>query len=597
MSEGLQAEFLMPEPGPATPSSDQQTAVPLPLLGRIVEHFPSATLLCEWRGKEGPGVLFGLNSSARRYLSLPGRTLCPPLEPSLLGALWEPFVRLCEKAAREGNSVEEDGRPDGEGYWHFAASPIAHEGRTLILFSFTACPQKATADEGCGAPPTSHDPLTGLLDRNGFLSRLEQAVLAWKNGQKVDGNAKKMPLHAVLLVNIDRFQRVNESFGHGEGDRFLARLADELRRALPPGTPIGRFNGDEFALLLDSFSDISEVHAAATRLQKVIARPRRIEDEEVHLSACVGIATTRTGSTHPTDLLRDADVAVHRAKARGRGQIDLHIREPKIAGLPALKLEAALRRALRDHQLSLAFQPIIRLDDSKILGFEALTRWIDPDLGFVSPAEFIPIAEESGLIHDLGDWALETACRALAGWHRRFAHSRELSVNVNVSGVQFQDAEFAERATRIIERSGIDDERVHLEITESVLVRDPDLAARTLGALREGGVRIALDDFGTGYSSLNYLHRFPIDFVKIDRSFIADLTQDSARRKIMKAFITLAESLDLTLVAEGIETREQCLTLQELGCRQGQGFLFARPMPAEEIERLLRGAGHRLARR
>ncbi len=570
--------------------------VPLPLLGRMVEHFPCATLLCEWRDSGGPGALFGLNSTARRLLSLPERTLCPPLEPSLLGALWEPFVHLCGRAALEGRMIEENGEERPKEIrgrrWHFAASPITHDGRTLILFSFTPC-RPAESGEATGPTPPAipQDPLTGLLDRNGFLSHLERVVLARDDDRKTEEKTKddcaSRPLHAVLLVNIDRFQRVNESFGHAAGDRFLARLAEELRRALPPGTPIGRFNGDEFALLLDSFTTISDVRETATRLQKIIARPRHIEGEEVHLSACIGIATTETGSMHPTDLLRDADVAVHRAKARGRGQVDLHVREPRIVGLPTLKFEAALRRALRENLLSLAFQPIIRLEDGKVLGFEALTRWIDPELGFVSPADFIPIAEESGLIHELGDWALETACLVLADWHRRFPGSRGLSVNVNVSGTQFHDTDFAERVTRIIERSGIDGGAVHLEITESVLVRDPDLAARTLTALREGGVRIALDDFGTGYSSLEYLHRFPIDFVKIDRSFIADLTQDHARRKIMKAFVLLAECLDLTLVAEGIETEEQRSILLGLGCGQGQGFLFARPMPAEEIESLL----------
>ncbi len=599
LSEGLQAEFPLPEPGPADASPEPPLLVPLPLLGRIVEHFPCATLLCEWRAKSRPGVLFGLNGTARRLLRLPSRALCPPLEPRLLGPLWEPFVRLADRAAGGTETVEEDWQDEDARRWHLSASPFAHDGRVLILFSFTPCRPHERTD---GAPeasstaapslPAPQDPLTGLLDRNGFLARLEQAVRS-RSATPANDETTTAPaagtsppdarLQAVLLVNLDRFQRVNESFGHAEGDRFLARIAGELRCALPPETPIGRFNGDEFALLLDSFGDISEVQDAAARLQEIIARPRRIGGEEVHLSACVGIATTGTGSMHPTDLLRDADVAVHRAKARGRGQVDLYVREPKIAALPALKLETALRRALREDRIGLAFQPIIRLSDGRVLGFEALTRWTDPELGFVSPAEFIPVAEDSGLIHELGARALENACRALADWCRASPHAHDISVNVNVSGVQFLDPGFADRATRIIERSGVDGASVHLEITESVLVRDPDLAARTLAALREGGVRIALDDFGSGYSSLNYLHRFPIDFVKIDRSFIADLTQDPARRKIMKAFVILAESLDLTLVAEGIETEEQRRILRDLGCEQGQGFLFARPMPAARV--------------
>ena len=560
----------------------------LEALRAAVECWPVPALLCVLPDGDLPLQVIAASPEAHKLFMTTSPNLRGALEPPARHAL---AATLRAVRARLSNGT--NGLPASAAGsvllpvedWLIHGRRIETQEAVFVLLTFL---DRHHGDGHAPHAPAQHeargqDALTGLLDRDGFLAALE-AVLE-SAPEEAGADAAAAGECAVVLINLDRFQRVNESFGHARGDSVLAGIAQRLSILAADAPAIGRLNGDEFAVLLTAQGDdvVTAARAWAERFLELIETPFSIADEEVHLSACIGIATTATGSRHPTDLLRDADVAVHRAKARGRGQIELYVRERRLLPLSPLQLEAALRRALRNGEgLTLAYQPIVELESSRIIGFEALARWLHPTLGPISPGEFIPIAEDAGLIDDLGEWALDEACRTLAEWRRKFATARRLSVSVNVSGHQFQDPGFARRVCDRIARHGLEGAAVRLEITESVLIQDPALAAETLTALYEDGVLIALDDFGTGYSSLNYLHRFPISFVKIDRSFCLDLEREPERQRLIKGLAALADTLGLVLVAEGIERSAQQHLLRRLGCRLGQGYHFSRPLPAAE---------------
>ncbi len=559
-----------PSPLPAT-DADPGMNTDLAGLGRAVEAWPALALLCAFPDADLPPQLLAASPAARSRFSLPRgmrRTALElrgdhPLSPVLRAVRARVMTTAANGRALPASFTL------AAGGWTIEAALLGGRPHGPVLLTLIEAPR------GQDAAAANRDPLTGLLDRDGFLGALEEAIARGRDG---GGDC------AVLLVNLDRFQRVNESFGHARGDAVLADIAGRLAAFAGDGEAVGRLTGDEFALLLTAPDGVVEsARARAERIRAVIGAPVVVGGEELHLSACIGIATTATGSSHPTHLLRDADVAVHRAKARGRGQVDLYVRERRVLPLSPLQMEGALRRALASGEgLHLAYQPIVELGAGRIFGFEALARWTHPALGPVSPAQFIPLAEDAGLIDALGEWALETACATLAHWRRKFAPGRRLSVFLNVSGHQFHDPGLARRICQTIGHHGLEGSAVRLEITESVLIREPEQAAATLKALRDEGVLIALDDFGTGYSSLNYLHRFPISFVKIDRSFCLDLEHELERQRLVKGLAALADTLGLVLIAEGIERRAQLDLLRRFGYPMGQGFYFARPLPEGE---------------
>lgn len=567
----------LPSP-PALPAS-------LEALRTAVECWPVPALLCALPDGDLPLQVIASSPEAHKlFMTTPAGlrgALDPPARHALAAGLRALRARL-SNGMHEGSEAAPASVLLTVEDWLIHGSRIDGEDAAFILLTFLDRQGDDRQGDASGRHDgRSQDALTGLLDRDGFLAALEAALQPVRQeGEETAARAEC----AVVVINLDRFQRVNESFGHARGDSVLAGIAQRLAALASDSLAIGRLNGDEFAVLLKAHGDVvAAARSWAERFLELIETPFSIAEEEVHLSACIGIATTATGSRHPTDLLRDADVAVHRAKARGRGQIELYVRERRVLPLSPLQLEAALRRALRTGEgLTLAYQPIVELDTSRIIGFEALARWLHPSLGPIPPGEFIPIAEDAGLIDDLGEWALDEACATLAEWRRKFASARRLSVSVNVSGHQFQDPGFARRVCDRIARHGLEGAAVRLEITESVLIQDPALAAETLTALNGDGVLIALDDFGTGYSSLNYLHRFPISFVKIDRSFCLDLEQEPERQRLIKGLAALADTLGLVLVAEGIERHAQQNLLRRLGCRLGQGYHFSRPLPAAE---------------
>ena len=397
-----------------------------------------------------------------------------------------------------------------------------------------------------------HDSLTGLPNRSLFERRIAETL--------------KLGVPAVVaFLDLDDFKRVNDSLGHAAGDRLLEIAGDRLRRALRDDDTVARLGGDEFAILA---LNVADVDALVDRLFDVLAAPVMLEGKRLHLRASIGIATTDSGD----HLLRNADLAMYAAKAAGTNRFAVFTNDMHVNAVARLDRSEELERAIENDELVLHYQSIVDLDLGRVAGFEALVRWQHPVRGFLGPGEFIPLAEETGLIVPLGRWVLREAVRQAATW----AGAPYLSVNV--AGAQLEQPGFVEEVATALSDGGFDAARLVLEVTESSLVGD--LEAERLQALRRLGVRLAIDDFGTGYSSLSYLRKFPMDVLKIDRSFTKDACEDSA---LLNAIVAMGESLGLVLIPEGIEEPEQAEALRALGCRLGQGFLFGRPVPAEEL--------------
>lgn len=425
-----------------------------------------------------------------------------------------------------------------------------------------------------------HDPLTGLANRSLFQNRLEESV--------ADCLAHRGKHCALLLVNVDRFQLLNETFGHQAGDAWLIGLADRLRAELRPGELLGRIGADEFAILMTGIGDAREAEARAKEVHGLFSRAWTIAGTEAWFSACIGVATTLDSRDRPESLIRNAGVAMRRAKSRGRARTGVFSREEDRGPNGQIALESALRRAIEAEALELHYQPVLDLASGRTVAFEALCRWNDPDRGAVSPAEFIPVAEDSGLIVPLGRWCLEQACRQLAAWRSEIGGLDDFQVNVNLSAVQFLQDDIAMAVAGALRRTDLEGRNLRLEITESVLMADPDRATATLCRIKDMGPTLALDDFGTGFSSLNYLSNFPLDCIKIDRSFISRIDRDTPATKIVRLIAMLAETLGMSVVAEGIENEVQLAAMREVGCGYGQGYLFSRPLPVDRAADWLR---------
>ncbi len=425
-----------------------------------------------------------------------------------------------------------------------------------------------------------YDRMTGLPNRALLLDRVSHS-LSWV---RPDDDA---PV-AVVLLDVDRFKLINESLGHATGDRLLEGVARRLEACVRPGDTVARFGGDEFALLLDGIGEADEARRIAERVAAVLHEPFDLDGREWSVSVSMGIAVGIVGRTDPGELVRDAEVALHRAKAHPSGRHAVY--EPGMSAATAerLDLEVDLRRAVERDELRLHYQPLVALDTGRIVGLEALVRWQHPTRGLVAPLEFIPLAEETGLILSIGRWVLETACRQAREWRDALPADRPLLMSVNLSARQFAQPDLAEQVARILGETGLDPSMLELEITESVLMDESEAGVVSLRELRRLGVKLVLDDFGTGYSSLSYLKHLPLDTIKIDRSFVAGLTGDDANLPIVEAVVALAHGLRMGVVAEGIETEDQLARLRELHCDRGQGFLFARPMPADQLAKLLR---------
>jgi len=394
-------------------------------------------------------------------------------------------------------------------------------------------------------------------------------------------------LFAVLFLDLDRFKVINDSMGHVAGDNLLVVTAHRLREGVRPGDTVARLGGDEFGILLDGLESFSDALRIAERLQKDLLQVVCLDGTEVFTSASIGIALSATGYDHADAILRDADTAMYRAKGNGKARHELFDPNMHTQAVAQLKLENDLRRALERDEFCLHYQPILSLADEKLSRFEALLRWQHPERGLVSPAEFIPVAEETGLILELGEWVLRQACRQMRHWQLQGLVNQSATVSVNLSCKQFVQAGLLEQVKEVLDETGLLAQCLELEITESVVMENADTACSTLRELRALGVRLSIDDFGTGYSSLSYLHRFPITTLKIDRSFIGHPSQNDFNCGIVGTIITLADNLGVQVVAEGVETAAQVAQLKALGCEFGQGYWFGRPAHPAAIELLL----------
>ena len=419
-----------------------------------------------------------------------------------------------------------------------------------------------------------HDPLTGLANRALFVDRVEHALARGeRDGMRV----------AVLFVDLDDFKTINDSLGHNGGDEVLVAVAGRLRECFRPGDTFARFGGDEFAILVEDTS-LSNATSVAYRIVDALGEPFSIGGREVMIHASVGIEFAEAQGTRTDELLRNADVAMYVAKGKGKARYQLFEPSMHTAALRRLEIKADLRRAVEKDEFVLHYQPIVSLNGGALLGMEALVRWNHPERGLLPPLDFISVAEQTGLITPLGRWVLREACRQATKWP---LSNPSISLSVNVSTTQFQQPGLVEDVANALWDSGLDPSILTLEITESVLVHDTDAVIEKLHRLKDFGVKVAIDDFGTGYSSLGYLKRFPIDILKIDKSFIDGVGNGAEEAAIAQAIIKLGESLGLEVVAEGIELPEQIDALQLLRCERGQGFFFSGPVDAETMGGLL----------
>ncbi|GGF36254.1 bifunctional diguanylate cyclase/phosphodiesterase [Aliidongia dinghuensis] len=420
-----------------------------------------------------------------------------------------------------------------------------------------------------------HDALTGLPNRTLFHDRLEQAVsLAKRNGTTV----------AVHCLDLDRFKNVNDLMGHAAGDALLQQVARHLNNSVRAHDTVARLSGDEFAIIQIGVTHPDGPAILADRLVELIGQPFDLDEQQVIIGTSIGVALYPGDSESGEELVRAADTALYRAKAAGRGtyrffepEMDTRLQERRL-------LERDLRQALAEGQLEVHYQPLVECNSEALLGFEALVRWRHPERGQVPPSEFIPVAEESGLIIQLGEWVMRTACREAAKW------PGDQRIAINLSPVQFRHADLAHKILTIVEQTGLAPERLELEITEGVLIEDTEHTLATLSLLKSAGIRVSLDDFGTGYSSLSYLQRFPFDKIKIDRSFVWEMGRNADSMAIVRSVIALGRSLRITVIAEGVETPEQLALLQSEQCDQVQGFLLGRPVPARDLTQLMTDA-------
>jgi len=419
-----------------------------------------------------------------------------------------------------------------------------------------------------------HDALTSLPNRVLFLERLSQAIAHYKR----HGNE----YFAVLFLDLDRFKLVNDSLGHNAGDRLLVEAAQRLQQCIREGDTVARLGGDEFAILLDSIEELSVAEVVADRCKQVLEEPFHIDCKAVCISASIGIAFPSSEQESPSDILRNADTAMYHAKALGKARRAIFDPSMYASNLAALQLEIDLRRALELGELQVYYQPIVLLATGEISGFEALLRWQHPEQGQLSPNTFIQLAEETGLIVPIGWWLCRKACQQLAIWQHQFPQ-RSLTININFSGRQFSQPLLAQQLATILQETGIAPHNLKLEITETTIVESPETVMQTLAALKAMNVQLNIDDFGTGYSSLSRLQSFPIDTLKIDRSFVGD----PENLEIARAIVSMAQSLGIDTVAEGIETEAQFKQLREMGCKYGQGYFFAEALSAADATALL----------
>ncbi len=422
-----------------------------------------------------------------------------------------------------------------------------------------------------------HDPLTGLPNRALFIDRLQHVITA---SQRRPGTTD----YAVFFLDMDRFKIINDSLGHTIGDQLLVLVGRKLADCIRPGDTIARLGGDEFAILLENISDPVYTVSVAERIREKLALPLNIKGHEIFTSISIGIALGSERYERPEQVLRDADIAMYEAKGRGNASYEIFDTKMHANILDRMQLVADLQGAVDHKELTLYYQPIMDLITQKVIGFEALVRWNHPTRGLIYPMEFIPLAEEHGLIYHIGEWILHEACRELKLLQMRYPAQPPLSMSINISSRQFSRQDLVGILSRCLAETGVDSHTLILEITESMIMENVSAAVETMNRLRRMGIQLHIDDFGTGHSSLGYLQRFPVSALKIDRSFINKLTANGGNQEVITHIVSLAKSLNFEVIVEGVEMEHQLANIKNLHCGYGQGFLFARPMSFNAID-------------
>lgn len=426
-----------------------------------------------------------------------------------------------------------------------------------------------------------HDTLTGLPNRSFFIQKVEYAILQNMKDRKQQ--------FAVLLLDIDRFKMINDSLGHLAGDKFIIQISNRLRDCLRPEDIIARIGGDEFAILINNIDHIEDAIHITKRLQSELMKPVQLSHHELLPSASIGIAYSSYNYRHVDDVLRDADLAMYQAKASGRSCFELFDRQLHRKAVNLLRLDSDLRQAIRNHEFKLLYQPIICLKTNSLVGFEALLRWSHPARGTVGPAEFIQQAEEMGLIVPIGEWVLAEVCHQLKLWRQLTSEASSLTINVNLSSKQFYSLNLIQYIGELLEQNSLSPSSLKLEITESIIMENSRFSVDIFSQLKKLGVQICIDDFGTGYSSLSYLHHFPIDALKIDKSFVSEMdeTSENTGFAITQSVVGLAHNLGVKVIAEGIESARHLAWLRNFQCDYGQGYFFAKPLEAKAATTLI----------
>ena len=548
-------------------------------VGALIVDRQGATLLCNPKCVDMLGhseaALLAVNWAAPTLmlLQVDGNSLDPKALP-----MNQALASGCSVA---GMVIGVERADDGNFAWlSVSAEPRLDEHGAVreVICTLEDVTRRRTAEAEV-AIQTFRDRLTSLPNRALFMERLSQAILR--------SDRRKFSA-AVLYLDLDRFKVVNDSLSHEAGDQLLIEVAKRLRGCLRPEDTVARLGGDEFVVLFEDVLSVNDGLGVADRISQSLVPSFLLDGQEVFTTGSMGIAISSTLETVPSELIRDAEVAMYRAKAKGKGGVEIFDPSMNAQALARIQMDSEMRRALERSEFVLHYQPLVGLASGLIEGWEALVRWQHPERGLVPPLDFISLAEETGLIVPLGKWVLEAACQQAGFWQDQYPSLPARLMNVNISGRQFGQGELVDTVLGAIGASTLAPHCLKLEITESVMMADPKASLDAMKVFQSLDIHLVIDDFGTGYSSLSYLKRFPVDTLKVDKSFVDGLGKDAESTAIVTAIISLAKALGMKVTAEGIETRDQMEHLQRLGCDQGQGYYFSRPLPQAGAEALLR---------